>query len=209
MKTQYDVGDCGLLSSDAAGGASTPGHVEDERTLSTRDAFAQGLEPRVYLVIGPVGAGKSTFALGLAKTHRAVRLTLDDWMTTLFAKDRPGSDVTSWYIERADRAVDQIWKVAAAILEVGIDVVLEIGLIRRDDRERFYRRVDAASIALTVFVLDADRATRRRRVEERNDARGATFSMHVPPAIFELASDLWEAPDDAEREARDMRFIRV
>jgi hypothetical protein len=50
---------------------------------------------------------------------------------------------------------------------------------------------------------------RRRRVEERNRTKGATFSMVVPPAIFELASDLWESPDEAECKDRDVRFIRT
>jgi hypothetical protein len=31
----------------------------------------------------------------------------------------------------------------------------------------------------------------------------------VPPAIFELASDLWEAPDFDECDGRDVRFLRT
>ena len=39
--------------------------------------------PKIHLLIGPVGAGKSTFALELAREHRGVRLTLDEWMQSL------------------------------------------------------------------------------------------------------------------------------
>ncbi len=43
------------------------------------------------------------------------------------------------------------------------------------------------------------RGQSRRRVDAR--------IMVVPPATFELASDLWEPPDASECEQRDVRFI--
>ena len=156
-----------------------------------------------------MGAGKSTYATALASRDRALRLTLDDWMTRLFRPDRPPADVLSWYAERAARCVDQIWIVARAALALGIDVVLEIGLLARDQRAAFYRRVaeSAPGALLVVHVLDADRDVRRARVDRRNRERGATFSMDVPPAIFELASDLWQPPDEVEAGSVDLRRV--
>ncbi len=167
--------------------------------------------PRLHLVIGPVGAGKSTFAIDLATQEAALRLTLDDWMARLFRPDRPPAGVVPWYVERAARCVDQIWVVSRAALTLGVDVVLEIGLLRREQREAFHARVleEAPGVATVVHVLDADRDTRRARVEHRNRTRGATFSMEVAPEVFELASDLWEPPDDDEREGRDVRLLRT
>lgn len=43
---------------------------------------------------------------------------------------------------------------------------------------------------------------------ERNRARGPTFSMVVPPDVFELASDLWEPPEPEEHEGIIVRTIR-
>jgi uncharacterized glyoxalase superfamily protein PhnB/predicted kinase len=165
--------------------------------------------PRIHLVIGPVGAGKSTFALGLARDHGALRLTLDDWMARLFRPDRPETGVVEWYVERAARCVDQIWTLTEAMLELGTDVVLEICLLKRGEREDFYRRVADAGCELAIHVLDASRDVRRERVEARNQARGSTFSMVVPPAIFELASDLWEPLEPDECAGRDVRFLRT
>jgi len=136
-----------------------------------------------------------------------VRLTLDDWMTRLFSPDRPASGVMEWYVERAARCIDQIWRIASSLISVGTDVILEIGLIRRDDRSRLFERVDAAGHALTVHVLEAPREVRRERVERRNRDQGATFSMVVPPHFFELASDLWQPLDDDECEGREVRFV--
>ncbi len=166
---------------------------------------------RVHLILGPVGAGKSTFATKLAQqsSPQPLRLTLDDWMATLFRPDRPATGLPAWYAERAERCIDQIWKLARQLIARGEDVLLELGLLRREERERFYARVNEAGLPLTVYVLDAAREVRRARVLERNREQGETFSMLVPPEIFELASDLWQAPEPDECRQRDVRFLRT
>jgi len=163
----------------------------------------------VHLLVGPVGAGKSTFALDLAREHDAVRLTLDEWMAVLFRPDRPDHGVVEWYVERAARAVEQIARVTLAIVDTGVDVVLEIGLLRRREREDFHRRIDGVKGGSTLYVIDAARDVRRERVAARNHARGPTFSMVVPAAVFELASDRWESPEAEECEGRRVRFVRT
>ena len=182
------------------------GRAKEENSLNAWAEAPQGpSNARVHLVVGPVGAGKSTFALDLAREHGAVRLTLDEWMTELFRPDRPENGVVAWYVERAARCVSQIERVTQAVLAAGIDVVLEIGLLQRRERAAFYRRVDGCD--LTIYVLDAARDVRRERVEQRNRLRGPTFCMVVSPEVFELASDLWEAPEGEECEGRDVRFV--
>lgn len=165
--------------------------------------------PRVHLVIGPVGSGKSTFASGLSRERSALRLTLDEWMVVLFRPDRPEDPNArfEWYVSRVARCVEQIWRVTDRALEAGTDVVLEIGLVRRQDREAFYSRVDAAARDLTVYVVDAPRQVRRGRVRRRNQEQGETFDMVVPDEIFELASDMWDPPDEDERDLREIRDI--
>lgn len=162
---------------------------------------------RVHLVIGPVGAGKSTFAIALSERQRALRLNLDEWMRELFRADRPATDLVPWYVERAARCVSQIFHVTQAALATGIDVVLEVGLVQRAERLAFYERMDSAAIDYTVYVLDAPRALRRQRVEQRNQEQGQTFTIEVPPEVFELASDLWQAPSAEECEGRDVQYV--
>jgi hypothetical protein len=86
-------------------------------------------------------------------------------------------------------------------------VVLEIGLILRRDREGLYWRAKQQGCQLSIHVLDAPREVRRQRVEQRNEHRGETFSMEVPPPIFELASEMWQPLSPAECEGRDVRFV--
>ncbi|WP_257459188.1 AAA family ATPase [Archangium lipolyticum] len=162
---------------------------------------------RLHLLVGPVAAGKSTFALQLGQRHRGVHLNLDEWMARLFSPDRPDFGVMDWYVERTARCIEQIWRLTTNMIDVGTDVILEIGLLQRCDRERLYERVDARGYDLTVYVLDAPRELRRERVQQRNHEKGETFSMVVPPHIFELASDMWEPLDEDECSGRDVRFI--
>lgn len=162
-------------------------------------------EGRIHLLIGPVGAGKSTFLRTLCDDLGAVGFNLDAWMATLFGDDpRPAQGRLDWYVERRDRCIEQIWRVACDVVDSGVDAVLEIGMIQRPDRAAFYRRVADRGYALLVYVLDAPREQRRERVLRRNSDKGDTYAMTVPAELFELASDMWEPPDDDERAAHDM-----
>ena len=162
----------------------------------------------LHLLIGPVGAGKSTYAKQLGREQRAVRLTLDAWMTQLFGDDeRPAIGRMEWYLERRERCLAQIWSVTQELLAAGMTVVLEPSLIQKAEREELYRRIDGEGCGLTVHVLDAPREVRRARVLKRNAERGETFSVEVPLPYFDLASDLWEPPDEDERRGRDFRFL--
>lgn len=163
----------------------------------------------LHLIVGPVGAGKSTYALELARQHSGVRLNLDEWMADLFSPDRPDSGVIEWYHERTQRCLELIWKLAERMVAAGTNVILEIGLIQKNGRTRFLKKVDASNHRLTIHLLDAERDIRRERVAQRNRQRGDTFSMVVPPHIFELASDMWEAPDEDELRGREVRFVRT
>lgn len=163
----------------------------------------------IHLIEGPVGAGKSTFALRLGHDLPAPRLDLDEWMVSLFRPDRPESDFMSWYLERKDRCLAQIWSVALEIIEAGSDCVLELGLVGRLDRTAFYQRADAADCKLAVYVIDAPEEDRRQRVRDRNRRHAGTFKMAVSDEIFEIANRAWEPPDEAECDARQIRIVRT
>lgn len=162
---------------------------------------------RIHLVEGPVGAGKSTHVASLQLLHAAPALILDAWFVRLFSPDRPAEGLMPWYVERKERCFTQIWTTARDILDRGHDVVLELGLVERASRERFYAMVDEAGYDMTVYLLDAPREVRRERVQRRNREKGPTFAMEVPEAFFEMASDHWQPMDDVEIEIRDVQVV--
>lgn len=158
----------------------------------------------LHLLIGPVGAGKTTYGQRLAARSVGVFLDLDAWMVRLFGADpRPQDNVIAWYLERRDRCRALLWDVAVDMLRSGVDVVLELGLVTVADREAIYDKISAEDLPLRVYLLDVPRDIRRERVLQRNKTPGP-FTQIVPIAFFERASDLWQAPSDAERAQRSI-----
>lgn len=162
---------------------------------------------KIYLVEGPVGAGKSTYSEGLSQRIKAPHLNLDSWMARLFRPDRPATGTIEWYVERKERCIEQIWDVALGTLESGCDVILELGLVQYASRQAMYKRAEESGHNIVVYVLDAPRQERRERVRSRNIEKGNTFSMEIPDAIFEIASDMWEEPNDIECDKYEVIFV--
>ena len=163
--------------------------------------------PKVHLIEGPVGAGKSTYASTLVGRTNGIHVALDEWFAALFSPDRPASDVVPWYVQRKERLLALIWNHSRRILASGTDVILELGLIQRHSRVAFGRQVQDEGFELSVHVLDAPLEIRRERVRRRNAEKGSTFAMVVPDHVFEMASSLWEAPDDVECSEYPITFV--
>lgn len=162
---------------------------------------------KLHIIEGPVGAGKTTYGRHLAALHRTPPLVLDEWMARLFRPDRPDEDIWPWYAERKARLIDQILQVAFGMLDSGNDAIIELGLIQKAGRLDLYRRVTAAGYEYAVYVLDPPKSVRRQRVMKRNEDQGETFAMIVPEDVFEMASSMWEPPDEDERAAHDIKFV--
>ena len=153
----------------------------------------------LHLLIGPVGAGKTTYARRKTASAGGVVFDLDAWMVRLFGADpRPREDVMDWYLERRDRCRRLLWDTALDVLRAGPDVYLELGLLAAVEREAFYEKAREEGLRWAVYLLDAPRAVRRERVERRNHEAGP-FTQVVPAEFFERASDAWQPPSEMER----------
>lgn len=151
-------------------------------------------------IFGPCGAGKTTYAHALARREAAVPFVLDEWGARLFGADVRGPIEFPWMMERLIRCNAQIWSTAAAVLAAGAPVVLDMGLMRRADRERVRQMAEANGWLLTWHFVDAPQEVRRARVASRNTAQGETFVMEVTPEMFDLLEGFYEAPAPSELE---------
>jgi len=150
------------------------------------------------VIFGPCGAGKTTYAHTFAKRERAVAFILDDWMARMFGPDMPQPLQYDWMIERVGRCEAQIWSVAAGVIAAGTSVILDIGLMRQNDRTRVRDIAEATGLALQFHFVDAPQEIRRARVESRNVIRGESFAIDVPPDMFDFIEGVYEAPEPDE-----------
>jgi predicted kinase len=152
----------------------------------------------VHFICGSTGAGKTTYAIALAQRAKAVRFTIDEWMACLFVPDRPEPPSLEWAFERTARCEAQMWTVADALLARGVDVVFDLGLSRRDHRDRFRARASQTAASIKMHYLDVPEETRRARIFLRNADRSRTCSFVVTDAMFDWMEQWFEPPTDDE-----------
>ncbi|HSV02751.1 MAG TPA: ATP-binding protein [Phenylobacterium sp.] len=152
------------------------------------------------VVFGPCAAGKTTYAQALARREGAVPFVLDEWGARLFGPDLKGPIEFAWMLERLGRCNALIWSTAEAVLAAGTSVVLDIGAMRRADRERIRQMAESKGLPLQWHFVDAPQEVRRARVAGRNAAKGETFVMEVTPEMFERLEAIYEPPEPAELE---------
>jgi predicted kinase len=153
--------------------------------------------PTVHLICGSTGAGKTTYAAAIAARIGAVRLSIDEWMATLFIADRPDPPSVGWALERLERCERQMWLLAQQLIERDIDVVFDLGLSTRDQRERMRMLVAQTRAESKLHYLDVSVETRRSRVLQRGaQTRGQSFEISRP--MFDAMESYFEPPTDDE-----------
>jgi len=152
------------------------------------------------LIFGPCGAGKTTYTHALARRDGAVPFVLDEWGARLFGPDVQGPLDFGWMVERLGRCQALIWSTATAVLGAGTPVVLDLGLMRREHRDRLRKMAAEAGLSTQWHFVDAPQAIRRARVAGRNETQGETFVREVPPEMFEMFEAIYEAPAPEELE---------
>ena len=151
----------------------------------------------VHLVCGSTGAGKTTYAIALAKRIGAVRFSIDEWMLNLFMADRPQTSSLEWAVTRIDRCETQMWALAKQLILRDVDVVFDVGLSRRDSRDRIRTLTAQTRAESKLHYLDVSTEIRKARVLERlKETSGSSFA--IDGAMFDLMERLFEPPSDDE-----------
>lgn len=152
----------------------------------------------VHVVVGPVGVGKTTYGRRWAAAHGAVHLVLDEWMRTLYAPDAPTPPSLEWMLPRVRRCEAMMWSVVEQVVRGGLPCLIELGLFRRDERDRLRAEATGRGLALQLHHLSAPAAVRAARVAARN-AGGSTLTVEVDDATFAWAEGYYQPLDDDER----------
>lgn len=145
----------------------------------------------LFLIVGHVGAGKSTYSRRLAAERPALRLTPDEWMMPLFG--HPDGD------GKRDMLEGRLIGVAIDALELGIDVILDFGLWSRAERAALRWLAASAGATSQTIYLGIDAETQWQRIEQRwaQSPEGTWRATAEDVAGWRA---MLEEPDEAELE---------
>lgn len=153
---------------------------------------------RIHIVFGPQGAGKTTYARGIADEAPATRFSIDEWMGELYGPDLPKQMDLAWIIERVQRCQRRIWATAQDIVGRGGNVVLDLGFMKVGDRSKFVALAEAGGWPVQLHCVTAPHDIRRERVMTRNAIKGESFAFEVTPAMFDFMEKQFELPTASE-----------
>ena len=147
----------------------------------------------LFLMVGDVGAGKSTRARALAQETPALRLTPDEWMMPLFGHP----DL------QEQRAVLEGLLILTALdaLRLGTSVILDFGLWTRQERAALHWLAASAGATAHTIWLTVDPETQWQRVEQRW-AESPTDTWRATREDLARWSAQVEAPDEDELAGR-------
>lgn len=149
----------------------------------------------LHLMVGLPCSGKTTLAQKLEKKYSALRLTPDEWHIRLFGHDMNDKD----HDARHDLVESLLWDVAARVLILGLDVILDFGFWGRSERDDFRSRASELGADFKIHFLDANEKLLLERLAARN--------AHLPQGTFRLSEinlkeymQLFEPPSQEELE---------
>ncbi len=153
---------------------------------------------KIHLILGPQGAGKSTYAKKLAAEIKGLHLSIDEWMLNLYIKDMPNSINLSWIKERVERCETQIWNLVRQMSKSDCEIILDLGFTKVEKREKFKRLAKEINMPLQFYFLNAPHTIRKERVMQRNKKKGATYSFEVTSGMFDFMEAEFHNPTDQE-----------
>lgn len=154
---------------------------------------------RVVLVCGRLCSGKSTYAQKVCTRDRAVLLSVDEVMLSLFDEDL--GDRHDEYTAKVKR---MLYSKSLALLEVGVDVVLDWGFWTRADRRYAKEYYRASGFDCELHYLDVPDGTWKERIERRNGLvlEGKASAYYVDDGLAKKFETLFEEPSDSEVDVR-------
>jgi predicted kinase len=153
-----------------------------------------GTGPRLIIVCGLPGSGKTTRAKALESGLHAIRFSPDEWMDAL------SLDIDDE--ERRGKIEALQWKFAQGLLALGLTVIIEWGTWGRAERDTLRLGARALGAAVELHYLSAPADALFERIERRG--------LEKPPISREVISqwfEMFEAPTPEEMALFDKPLI--
>jgi predicted kinase len=150
--------------------------------------------PRLIIVCGLPGSGKTTLAKAIEGRLGAIRFSPDEWMDDL--------SLDLYDEERRGKIEGLQWKLGQQLLALGLVVIIEWGTWGRSEREALRLGARALGAAVELHYLSAPEDILFQRIERRR--------MESPPIEREMLrrwSEIFEAPTREEMDLYDKPAI--
>jgi predicted kinase len=154
----------------------------------------------LHLVVGLPCSGKTTLARQLETKYSALRLTADEWHIKLFGHDF-GDNMTesdeAKHDSRHESVESLMWDVAARVLVLGVDVILDFGCWVRSQRDEFRSRAEDLGADFKVHFADVPQEVLFERLKARNDMQ-AEGTFFIPESKLQQWIQIFEPPSSEE-----------
>lgn len=136
--------------------------------------------PRLVMVCGLPGSGRTTTALRVARELPAIRLNAQEWLHNLSLPAQ---------VDTTERVESLQWQMAQSLLRIGTSVVLEFGSDTQHERESRRRRAVELGATVELRHLAVDPAVLVARLSGRPDAAAQLVRLAESRTRFETPTN--------------------
>lgn len=152
----------------------------------------------VHLLCGPTASGKTRLAKQLESERGAIRFSIDERLAPPHFPEQRDDHFIAQLVYKVRPVFIEVLKAAELPLSRGKDVVLDVGIFDRKNRDVVRMWASEINQPLTLHYLSFSREVRLERLRQRNECRGSNYSFDVPQWVFDLIDQLFEPPTDEE-----------
>lgn len=146
--------------------------------------------PRLVLICGLPGSGKTTLARALEADLGGIRMCPDEWMAAL---------EVDLYDEPFRARVEALqWELARQLVQLGQTVIIEWGVWARSERDTIRTRARELGVPVELRFLDAPLETLWERVRDRNEHRPPGTAIISYENLVDWSERLFETPTAEE-----------
>ncbi len=150
--------------------------------------------PKLYIICGFLGAGKTTFSKQLALDKNALHLNPDEWCCKLFTKEEYEQN----WEECFSKTLNILWNKAQDAVTSGKDVIFDVGFWDKNSRIEAKKRAQQLGAEPVLYYIYAPDEILKQRISLR---KGKIAENNVKN--FSAIKMLFEEPDS------DENFIKI
>ena len=150
--------------------------------------------PVAHLIIGFIGAGKTTFARKLEKETGTIRFTKDEWTVKVFGHNNLPKDKFFEYDSKMAKLATEI---ALRCLTSGASVILDDGFWYRKQRDEMRQTLKDIGAVIKFYYIDTPVDVMKTRTVKRSE-NPPKDSFDITGEEFDNYLKMFEPPTEDE-----------